>query len=204
MMVTERVFLVIATLWTFYSVALPLKNDEDLEKNSTQVFYDQRQNGKYNIHLSIKDVAIIEMGENDFLEENIADDPSGDYYYDESDLTVKPWLFPFTQKPASNSTTETPKTNSTTISPTIETMDSTEEAVVMPHKFLTPLKAMATYRNTPISPIEDSRVYNFKMRQQQRQHQPPTRGRNVEKRCRNGMVPDEYGNCRAKRSNTIL
>lgn len=193
------------------TVGHPLKSDDESEKNLTQVVYDQRQSGKYNIHLSIKDVAIIEMAENDFLEENIADDPSGpgDYYYDEADLTVKPWLFPFTQKPASNSTSESPKVN-VTASPLIEIGDSTEiqEPVVLPNKFLASLKAVPTYRNTPFSPMEDSRIYNFKMRQQQQQQQHSNfhlpRGRNVEKRCRTGMVPDEHGNCRAKRSNTIL
>lgn len=208
MVLTDRVYLVVVCLWSL-TVGHPLKSDDDSEKNVTQVVYDQRQSGKYNIHLSIKDVAIIEMAENDFLEENIADDPAGDYYYDESDLTVKPWLFPFTQKPVSNSTSETPKANST-VSPATEHGDSTEtqEPVVVPNKFLTPLKSVASYRNTPISPVEDSRIYNFKMRQQQQQQQHSnyhlSRARNVEKRCRSGMVPDEHGNCRAKRSNTIL
>lgn len=203
MVLTDRVYLVVVCLWSL-TVGHPLKSDDDSDKNMTQVVYDQRQSGKYNIHLSIKDVAIIEMAENDFLEENIADDPAGDYYYDESDLTVKPWLFPFTQKPVSNSTTESPKNNST-VAPVTEHGDSTE--IVVPNKFLTPLKAVASYRNTPISPVEDSRIYNFKMRQQQQQQQQHSnfhRGRNVEKRCRSGMVPDEHGNCRAKRSNTIL
>ncbi|KAL5280450.1 hypothetical protein ACFFRR_004431 [Megaselia abdita] len=201
MMLTERVILVVVFLWSS-TAGNPLKSDDDSDKNLTQVVYDQRQSGKYNIHLSIKDVAIIEMAENDFLEENIADDPAGDYYYDEADLTVKPWLFPFTQKPASNSTSETSKVNATA-SPLETNGDSTEiqEPVVMPNKFLTPLKAVPSYRNTPFSPMEDSRIYNFKMRQQ---HLNSHRGRNVEKRCRSGMVPDEHGNCRAKRSNTIL
>ncbi|XP_053957330.1 uncharacterized protein LOC128862695 [Anastrepha ludens] len=51
------------------------------------MIYDQRQSGKYNIRINIKDVAIIEMDNNGFGEEDSSEE---DYYYDEDDLTVKP------------------------------------------------------------------------------------------------------------------
>ncbi|XP_052867727.1 uncharacterized protein LOC128273736 [Anopheles cruzii] len=54
--------------------------------------YDQRQNGKYNIHVNIKDVKIIAVdGEN--LEGNLGDDTVydyGDYDYDPAHLTISP------------------------------------------------------------------------------------------------------------------
>uniref|UniRef100_A0A1B0FPB5 Uncharacterized protein n=1 Tax=Glossina morsitans morsitans TaxID=37546 RepID=A0A1B0FPB5_GLOMM len=74
-----------------FSLAKPLSDDqtEPVEDASTvngRVLYDQRQSGKYNIHIIIKDVAIIEMDQNEIVDNN--DD--GDYYYDEEDLTIKP------------------------------------------------------------------------------------------------------------------
>lgn len=38
------------------------------ETSDSHIIYDQRQNGKYNIHVVIKDVAIIEMDENGISE----------------------------------------------------------------------------------------------------------------------------------------
>lgn len=70
-------------------LAAPTLNERKEETGSTT--YDQKQSGKYNIHLNIKDVAIIALdsgntdsgGDSDFGE---------DYYvdYDLSDFTVKP------------------------------------------------------------------------------------------------------------------
>uniref|UniRef100_A0A1A9WUU9 Uncharacterized protein n=1 Tax=Glossina brevipalpis TaxID=37001 RepID=A0A1A9WUU9_9MUSC len=92
-----------------FSLAKPLPDDEaePVKDESTvngRVLYDQRQSGKYNIHIIIKDVAIIEMDQNEIVENN--DD--GDYYYDEEDLTVKPLALNLnTNKPtATISTTE--------------------------------------------------------------------------------------------------
>ncbi|XP_058126082.1 uncharacterized protein LOC131282850 [Anopheles ziemanni] len=54
--------------------------------------YDQRQNGKYNIHLNIKDVKIIAVGKEN-LDGNFGDDAVydyGDYDYDPAHLTVSP------------------------------------------------------------------------------------------------------------------
>ncbi|XP_016988084.1 uncharacterized protein LOC108050758 isoform X2 [Drosophila rhopaloa] len=56
--------------------------------DSGRVVFDQRQTGRFNIHVSIKDVAIIEVGQNGLAEETYNDEE--DYYYDDSALTVKP------------------------------------------------------------------------------------------------------------------
>lgn len=71
--------------------------------------YDQKQSGKYNIHVNIKDVAIIAL-EGDRTSGGIGDF-GDDYYedYDESDLTVNPIFGLITDKPSSwgSSTTTT-------------------------------------------------------------------------------------------------
>lgn len=51
--------------------------------------YDQRQNGKVNVHISIKDVAIILQSESG-LGGGVEDDVNYDYDYDYDHLTVKP------------------------------------------------------------------------------------------------------------------
>lgn len=46
--------------------SVPGEDDGDTNNDKIgRVIYDQRQSGKYNIHLVIKDVAIIEMGQNE-------------------------------------------------------------------------------------------------------------------------------------------
>lgn len=66
----------------------PLSRDRDAATGLTT--YDQKQTGKYNIHLNIKDVAIIALGA-DQLDAGVGDF-GDDYYedYDLSDFTVKP------------------------------------------------------------------------------------------------------------------
>ncbi|XP_058056648.1 nuclear pore complex protein DDB_G0274915 [Anopheles bellator] len=86
--------------------------------------YDQRQNGKYNIHVNIKDVKIIAVdGEN--LEGNLGDDTVydyGDYDYDPAHLTISPLpIFgsgsvSITKPP--KSTTKAPFTTTTTTTTT--------------------------------------------------------------------------------------
>ncbi|EDW60323.2 uncharacterized protein Dvir_GJ20923 [Drosophila virilis] len=62
------------------------------DSEGARALYDQRQTGKYNIHVSIKDVAIIEVDQNELADESyIAEDE--DYYYDDSALTIKPIKF---------------------------------------------------------------------------------------------------------------
>lgn len=66
----------------------PSSRDRDAATGLTT--YDQKQTGKYNIHLNIKDVAIIALGA-DHLNTGVGDF-GDDYYedYDLSDFTVKP------------------------------------------------------------------------------------------------------------------
>ncbi|XP_050743420.1 uncharacterized protein LOC108026578 isoform X2 [Drosophila biarmipes] len=71
--------------------------------DSGRVVFDQRQTGRFNIHVSIKDVAIIEVGQNGLAEETYNDEE--DYYYDDSALTVKP--IKLTTEASSSTTTST-------------------------------------------------------------------------------------------------
>uniref|UniRef100_A0A1A9VXX6 Uncharacterized protein n=1 Tax=Glossina austeni TaxID=7395 RepID=A0A1A9VXX6_GLOAU len=106
-----------------FSLAKPLSDDqtEPVEDESTvngRVLYDQRQSGKYNIHIIIKDVAIIEMDQNEIVDNN--DD--GDYYYDEEDLTIKPLILNLN---ANKTATTTTTTTTTTISTAAEVFTTT-------------------------------------------------------------------------------
>ncbi|XP_050084898.1 uncharacterized protein LOC126570876 [Anopheles aquasalis] len=122
--------------------------------------YDQRQNGKYNIHVNIKDVKIIAVdGEN--LEGNLGDDTDydyGDYDYDPAHLTVSPLpIFgsgsvsitkppkSTTKAPGPASTTPTP--SSTTRKPMESVTMVSSESVTLPPK--EPVK-------TPLKPTESS------------------------------------------------
>uniref|UniRef100_A0A1B0BS35 Uncharacterized protein n=1 Tax=Glossina palpalis gambiensis TaxID=67801 RepID=A0A1B0BS35_9MUSC len=106
-----------------FSLAKPLSDDqtEPVEDESTvngRVLYDQRQSGKYNIHIIIKDVAIIEMDQNEIVDNN--DD--GDYYYDEEDLTIKPLTLNLS---ANKTATTTTTTTTTAISSAAEAFTTT-------------------------------------------------------------------------------
>lgn len=80
----------------FYLAAITLllvntSSSAPTEDDDSIIFttYDQKQSGKYNIHLSIKDVAIIAV-ESDSLGGGLGDLPEDYYDYDISDFTVKP------------------------------------------------------------------------------------------------------------------
>ncbi|KAH8316618.1 hypothetical protein KR067_011782 [Drosophila pandora] len=117
-------FISLAVITFGLAQTLPIV-DEAIETPSTEagglhpdggrsgVVFDQRQTGKYNIHVSIKDVAIIEVGQNGLAEESYNDEE--DYYYDDSALTVKPIKL---STEASTSTTVTSTTSTTTTSST--------------------------------------------------------------------------------------
>ncbi|XP_031624764.1 uncharacterized protein LOC116341685 isoform X2 [Contarinia nasturtii] len=70
--------------------------------------YDQKQSGKYNIHLNIKDVAIIALDAGHI--DGDVGDSGEDYYYDIDDFTVKPIFGLVDNIPSS-----TEKTSSTTV-----------------------------------------------------------------------------------------
>lgn len=46
----------------------PVVTSEQPESSAGRVVFDQRQTGRFNIHVSIKDVAIIEVGQNGLAE----------------------------------------------------------------------------------------------------------------------------------------
>ncbi|XP_075153958.1 uncharacterized protein LOC142227357 [Haematobia irritans] len=88
----QSIKLVQCVVVVFYVVLVHLQevhmvSDEDDANVNGRIIYDQRQSGKYNIHVVIKDVAIIEMGQNEIEDSSYNDE---DYYYDDNDLTVKP------------------------------------------------------------------------------------------------------------------
>ncbi|XP_038112699.1 uncharacterized protein LOC6033344 isoform X1 [Culex quinquefasciatus] len=76
--------------------------------------YDQRQTGKYNIHVNIKDVKIIsvdgEKFDGEFGDDTIYD--YGDYDYDPSHLTISP--LPIFGSGASSTTAKPPKSTTKT------------------------------------------------------------------------------------------
>ncbi|XP_017072717.1 uncharacterized protein LOC108108973 [Drosophila eugracilis] len=94
--------------------------------DSGRVVFDQRQTGRFNIHVSIKDVAIIEVGQNGLAEETYNDEE--DYYYDDSALTVKPIKLS-TETSSSTTTTSTtsvaapPESTVTTVATTTAASD---------------------------------------------------------------------------------
>ncbi|EDV36868.2 uncharacterized protein Dana_GF13173 [Drosophila ananassae] len=113
-------FISLAVITFGLAQTLPIV-DEAIETPSTEagghpdggrsgVVFDQRQTGKYNIHVSIKDVAIIEVGQNGLAEESYNDEE--DYYYDDSALTVKPIKLS-TEASTSTTVTSTTTTSST-------------------------------------------------------------------------------------------
>ncbi|XP_030567560.1 endochitinase A [Drosophila novamexicana] len=111
------------------------------DSEGARALYDQRQTGKYNIHVSIKDVAIIEVDQNELADESyIAEDE--DYYYDDSALTIKPIKFT-TDASTATTTTTTAETTTTTTSttPTTPVPVSTAAIVGIP----TPSSNMSAY-----------------------------------------------------------
>ncbi|XP_030387629.1 mucin-2 [Scaptodrosophila lebanonensis] len=84
---------------------------DDAEASGGRLLFDQRQTGKYNIHVSIKDVAIIEVDQNEIADETYSEE---DYYYDDSDLTIKPIKFP-TPSPATTTPITTTGQSTTTM-----------------------------------------------------------------------------------------
>lgn len=126
-------------------LAAPTLNDRKEETGSTT--YDQKQSGKYNIHLNIKDVAIIALdsgntdsgGDGDFGE---------DYYvdYDLSDFTVKP-VFGLID----SATTERP--SSTTAPPALIHFEPDSDL-----NFL--YQNNATYKSTTDEPIINDPIVN--------------------------------------------
>lgn len=134
------VFLLINT-----SFSAPTENQESLGLTT----YDQKQSGKYNIHLNIKDVAIIAV-EPDGLAAGFGDNHEDYYDYDISDFTVKPIFGFIGDLPAvnstpsifhseptesfelSNSTNSTPQTDEPSVVVVISSSTTTEKPLDVP------------------------------------------------------------------------
>lgn len=81
------------------SFSAPTKEHESIGLTT----YDQKQSGKYNIHLNIKDVAIIAL-ESETIGGGIGDFNEDYYDYDISDFTIKPIFGVIGDLPPVNST----------------------------------------------------------------------------------------------------
>ncbi|KAG5675842.1 hypothetical protein PVAND_005712 [Polypedilum vanderplanki] len=122
---------------------LSKENNEPLTesvKTDAKTFYDQRQTGKYNVHVNIKDVQFFSLsdslgnigGDYDYGDYGSYDLPETDSDYDSSHLTVNP-IFAFlgskpTAKPTTTSTSTTIKTSTSEKSPSTETVFNATEA----------------------------------------------------------------------------
>jgi hypothetical protein len=105
--------------------------EDTMNKSDAKTIYDQRQTGKYNVHVNIKDVQLISLSDSisslgDYGSYDYGDYGEGDEDYDNAHLTVNP-IFAFlgskpsttTSKPSTTSpiyftTTEKHKKTSTT------------------------------------------------------------------------------------------
>ncbi|EDW32605.1 GL11729 [Drosophila persimilis] len=131
---------------------------------SGRVVFDQRQTGQYNIHVSIKDVAIIEVGQNDLTDGAYND--AEDYYYDDSALTIKPIKFS-TEAIGSSSTAAAPAspaaaaatTSTTALSSPTETPTTTlKESPETSEAPLSSLNSSSTYSSDLLADIAASRI----------------------------------------------
>ncbi|SPP75479.1 uncharacterized protein LOC117582587 [Drosophila guanche] len=141
----------------------------ELPDGSGRVVFDQRQTGKYNIHVSIKDVAIIEVGQNDLTDGAYND--AEDYYYDDSALTIKPIKFSTeaigsstssssssisTTAAAATTSTEHHIHSSTTEPSTGTTLKESTMATVAPS--LSSLNGSSAYSSNLLADIAASRI----------------------------------------------
>ncbi|XP_022232372.2 cell wall integrity and stress response component 1 [Drosophila obscura] len=143
----------------------------ELPDDGGRVVFDQRQSGRYNIHVSIKDVAIIEVGQNDLSEGAYSD--AEDYYYDDSALTIKPIKFSteaigsssISSSSSSSSIAEAATTSTTAISSSSST-STTEapttaalmESTMTSEAPLSSLNANSTYSSNLLADIAASRI----------------------------------------------
>ncbi|XP_017958825.1 cell wall protein DAN4 isoform X2 [Drosophila navojoa] len=112
--------LMLLTFGVLHVQMQPLQQEAD-ENESSRALYDQRQTGKYNIHVSIKDVAIIEVDQNELADESYNEEYD-DYYYDDSALTIKP--IKFTTEASTTPSTAAAATTTTTTAATPPTASS--------------------------------------------------------------------------------
>uniref|UniRef100_A0A0A1WNV4 Coiled-coil domain-containing protein 71 n=1 Tax=Zeugodacus cucurbitae TaxID=28588 RepID=A0A0A1WNV4_ZEUCU len=139
--VARRLFLALLFLLTTAN-GQPVDDALAADNADTKVIYDQRQSGKYNIRINIKDVAIIEMDNSGFGDENISEEDYG--YYDEEDLTVKP--LNFTKPPKATTPHEVISTTASQ-----QVTSPTTQATLLPTKLEESLSAHSTPIATTIS-----------------------------------------------------
>nr|XP_036222669.1 uncharacterized protein LOC106623691 [Bactrocera oleae] len=144
--VAGGVFLALLLLRTTAS-GQPVNDELSADNTDAKVIYDQRQSGKYNIRINIKDVAIIEMDNSGFGDENFGEE---DYYYDEEDLTVKPLNF---TKPPKVTTSH--EAICSTASQQVVTTPSTQ-TTLLPTK----LEESTNMNSTPIATTMNQTNYN--------------------------------------------
>ncbi|XP_070496755.1 uncharacterized protein [Chironomus tepperi] len=135
-----------------FSDVIAKENESDAKKSDSRTIYDQRQTGKYNVHVNIKDVQFFSLsdsisslgdyGSYDYEEYGQID---GDGDYDNSHLTVNP-IFAFlgtVSKPTKPSTTTqltTEKADSSTIISQELTSSINKETTTMKQEIETTVK----------------------------------------------------------------
>jgi hypothetical protein len=110
------------------------ENDTEIKKSESKTIYDQRQTGKYNVHVNIKDVQFFSLSDSlgnigDYASYDYSDYAGGDDDYDISHLTVNPIIASLgskpTKAPTTTATTKTTSAASTTTSTTERVLSET-------------------------------------------------------------------------------
>lgn len=118
------------------SVGNPSKRQNEPQKSVEA--YDQRQSGKYNIHINVKDVQLIKLDGfkigDDYSYGDYGDYPDTDYDYDVSNLTTSPiWAHLGSSSEKPSTSTKKPKITTqktTTIPENSDRITSTSSTVI--------------------------------------------------------------------------
>lgn len=122
----------------------------DIKNSDAKTLYDQRQTGKFNIHVNIKDVQFFSVKDSissigDYGSYDYGDYIDSDGDYDISHLTVSPILALLGQKPTTPKTTTTTEKASMMESNSSETIDKNEkESSTMKQELDTTVKQQST------------------------------------------------------------
>lgn len=154
----------------------PMQPISEDKKPGGSTTYDQRQSGKYNVHVNIKDVQFFSLSDSlasigDYEDYGDYSDFEGigeaDTDYDQSHLTVNPvFAFlgsqkPTTVKPTTSAPTEKLPPASSTLSTSESTLSSIkEEASTSTEKTSSSLSSTSTQESE--SEIKDSSIYSIK------------------------------------------
>ncbi|XP_055918845.1 uncharacterized protein LOC129950919 isoform X2 [Eupeodes corollae] len=194
--------LLLKCLFTQVILCFPLQNE-------TYSVYDQRQTGKYNIHISLKDVAIIEVDKNEFSDDTINN--GDEYYYDEEDLTISPipvWISTTIRTPqvvANTTKNITVVKEQSSLALNDSNLDSNHYSPIIPSLESITLKynMKASVGKNNVSQVPSE----FRLKTPQNVSSIFS-NRKVKPRipiiCRNYQLRDAYGNCRSVRRQTLL